>query len=654
MKYPLLFLLALACSANLYAQKAELFVLSIGVETYKDARLNLNYCADDARDVAAALRRQTDLYAVMEVKVVTDAAATRSAVRSELDRMGRLVTGNDLFVLFFSGHGVENGLVPYDFDPKDPYATLLSKDDLKAKLASLGCNYVVLIDACHSGSFAKSALGKNLQEGAFALSVDQASRQLAEALSATDKNSMVISSSSSDQKSWECPTCGHGYFAQTLLDCIEGKSCYDPQLKRTISPQADANGFLGALNLENYMTEAVRIRTADIESPQKVRVLRSTGSDFPILRVKTITPTTNPAQTPRQDQPPPIDADRDGDGRPDKTDACPDDPGSLLGCPDGDHDGIADKDDRCPYEPGTAANNGCPLRDRDNDGTVDDKDQCPDAYGKIDWQGCPDSDGDGIPDHKDKCPAEKGPAANTGCPYVTDKPESYTDPLAGTFIKVKGGTFNMGCTSEQSDCSSDEKPVHPVSLSDYYMGQTEVTQAQWRAVMGSDPAELRFKGCDQCPVERVSWNDIQDFLSRLNARSGNARYRLPTEAEWEYAARGGAQSRGTRYAGSNNIDEVAWYTGNSDSKTHPVKGKKANELGLHDMTGNVWEWCQDWYGDYPSSSQTNPTGPTSGSSRVIRGGPGRYDPTYCRVAYRYVLTPDYRNYSVGFRLARTF
>ena len=245
---------------------------------------------------------------------------------------------------------------------------------------------------------------------------------------------------------------------------------------------------------------------------------------------------------------------------------------------------------------------------------------------------------------------------------------SYTDPLAGAFIKVSGGTFTMGCTGEQTGCGSDESPAHRVTLSDFYLGETEVTQAQWRAVMGNDPSN--FSGCDQCPVEQVSWDAIQDFLSKLNSRSGGARYRLPTEAEWEYAARGGNQSRSYQYAGSNNLDEVAWYYNNSgdrylsgswdynqlssnNCRTHPVKTKRANELGLYDMSGNVWEWCSDWYGDYSSGNQTNPSGPSSGSYRVLRGGSWNDDPALCRVALRDYYAPDYRYDYLGFRLART-
>ena len=187
-------------------------------------------------------------------------------------------------------------------------------------------------------------------------------------------------------------------------------------------------------------------------------------------------------------------------------------------------------------------------------------------------------------------------------------------------VFVKGGTFIMGCTSEQgSDCDADEKPVHQVTLGDFHIGKYEVTQQEWQEVMGSNPSD--FKNCDQCPVEKVSWDDIQQFLTRLKAKNGKT-YRLPTEAEWEYAARGEASCRGYKYAGGNEPGNVAWYGDNSGSKAHPVGQKKANELGLHDMSGNGWEWCQDWYGDYSSEAQNNPKGPGNGDRRVLRGGLG--------------------------------
>ena len=231
-------------------------------------------------------------------------------------------------------------------------------------------------------------------------------------------------------------------------------------------------------------------------------------------------------------------------------------------------------------------------------------------------------------------------------------------------IKVDGGTFTMGATSEMTDPDNDEKPTHQVTLSSYYIGETEVTQALWTAVMGNNPSY--FKG-DNLPVEEVSWEDCQTFIGKLNSLSGK-RFRLPTEAEWEYAARGGNKSRHTQYSGSSIIDEVAWYWQNSGGKyltgdwddgkikanncrTHYVKTKKPNELGLYDMSGNVWEWCQDWYGSYGSNALTNPTGPGSGSYRVNRGGCWDDCERHCRSSIRNGNSPGNRNCYLGFRLA---
>ena len=206
----------------------------------------------------------------------------------------------------------------------------------------------------------------------------------------------------------------------------------------------------------------------------------------------------------------------------------------------------------------------------------------------------------------------------------------------------------MGATSEQgSDADNDEKPVHSVTLSDYYIGETEVTQELWQAVMGINLSY--FSGNPHRPVETVSWNECQTFITKLNELTGK-NFRLPTEAEWEYAARGGNKSKGYKYSGSNTIGDVAWYYDNSGSRTHDVKTKQANELGIYDMSGNVYEWCQDWDGSYSSSSQTNPMGPSSGSDRVLRGGSWDYDARYCRVSDRNSNYPSSRGISDGFRL----
>lgn len=218
-------------------------------------------------------------------------------------------------------------------------------------------------------------------------------------------------------------------------------------------------------------------------------------------------------------------------------------------------------------------------------------------------------------------------------------------------VKVEGGTFMMGATEEQGgETPANERPVHEVTLSSFFIGETEVTQELWKAVMGSSyfSNPSNHKG-DLFPVEQVTWSKCNTFISNLNQMTGMT-FRMPTEAEWEYAARGGQKSLGYKYSGSDNIDDVAWYNGNAGGATHEVKTKAPNELGIYDMSGNVWEWCQDIYGSYSADAQTNPTGATSGSYRVMRGG--KYDGVsdYCRVSYRNYQKASYSHAVLGLRL----
>ena len=213
-------------------------------------------------------------------------------------------------------------------------------------------------------------------------------------------------------------------------------------------------------------------------------------------------------------------------------------------------------------------------------------------------------------------------------------------------VYVEGGTFMMGA-ADDTMAEADEKPQHQVTLSDFYMGQVEVTQELWEAVMESNPSYFQ---ATHNPVERVTWSDCQKFIKKLNLLTGR-HFRLPTEAEWEYAARGGNRSKGYIYAGSDIIGKVAWYTNNSNNKAQTVKQKYPNELGIYDMSGNVWEWCQDWYGDYSSDAQINPQGSSSGSARVIRGGSWKNDAnSHCRTFGRLDLTPAASPSNLGFRI----
>ena len=237
-------------------------------------------------------------------------------------------------------------------------------------------------------------------------------------------------------------------------------------------------------------------------------------------------------------------------------------------------------------------------------------------------------------------------------PQQLQNPVSYSNGVLTVngvqycMIKVEGGTFTMGATSEQgSDAYDDEKPTHQVTLSTYYIGRTEVTQALWEAVMGSNPSSFKGK---KLPVEGVSYDDCKQFIEKLNVMTGQD-FRLPTEAEWEFAARGGNQSHGYKYSGSNYLDDVAWFRENSGSETNTVATKRPNELGIYDMSGNVYEWCRDSYAKYTSSPQTNPRG-GSGSNRVLRGGGWLSDARGCRVSRRSDYSPDDRNGILGLRL----
>ena len=243
-----------------------------------------------------------------------------------------------------------------------------------------------------------------------------------------------------------------------------------------------------------------------------------------------------------------------------------------------------------------------------------------------------------------------GGGSTTGSEYV-ESGGGLSLNLA--MVKVEGSTFTMGCESEQAlSCSHSSETTQRVTLSSYHISKYEVTQAQWKAVMGANNNPSYFKG-DNLPVENITWFQAKAFCDSLSRMTGK-KYALPTEAQWEFAARGGKNSKGYKYSGSNTIGDVAWYCSNSNRTTHAVGTKAPNELGIYDMSGNVWEWCADWYGSYSSSAVTDPTGPNSGRYRVLHGGGWNDDDgggTNCRVSCRWnYYTPDDRRDDFGFRV----
>ncbi|MBP3763442.1 MAG: SUMF1/EgtB/PvdO family nonheme iron enzyme [Bacteroidales bacterium] len=244
---------------------------------------------------------------------------------------------------------------------------------------------------------------------------------------------------------------------------------------------------------------------------------------------------------------------------------------------------------------------------------------------------------------------DKGKDDNPTGPAGVVKETFTAGGVSFDMVLVKAGTFTMGALEGDEEADGDETR-HTVTLTrDYYIGATEVTQELYAAVMGSNPSG--FTEGENLPVETVSHNDAVAFCGKLSEMTGKT-FALPTEAQWEYAARGGhkAPATATLYAGGDDIEAVAWYGGNSDSKTHAVGTKAPNALGLYDMSGNVWEWCADWYGDYSADAVTDPAGPSTGSNRVLRGGSWFNSARICRASFRDYYYPINRSYILGFRV----
>lgn len=231
-------------------------------------------------------------------------------------------------------------------------------------------------------------------------------------------------------------------------------------------------------------------------------------------------------------------------------------------------------------------------------------------------------------------------------------PSGVEAPVTGMeMVHIKGGCYLMGDVFNDPEGGSDEGPVHEVCVDDFYLGKYEVTQGLWEEIMGDNPS--RDGSCeDTCPVEKVSWNDVSAFIRALNQRSDTGSYRLPSEAEWEYAARSAGKRE--KYSGGDDVDRVAWYNMNSGGKLHSVGTKAPNGLGIYDMSGSVWEWVNDWYGNdyYSISPRDNPSGPALGVDRVVRGGCSTGEAYNMRTARRNAYLPETRRRSLGFRLVK--
>lgn len=602
----------------------------------------LSYPIDDADSIAKDLR---ELYG-FQVEIVRD--PSKAAIQDKLLEYGRRTYPADgQLLVFFSGHGAffestkEGFIIPKEGKLNDPYQdSYLPHDRLKKAVDAIPCNHILLaIDACFSGTIDD----RIAQRGGPGFGRPNA----------PGNDDLILNGFISEQLRYR----SRFYITSGGKEQTPDRSQFARQILEALRSTTSANRVLTFSGLCSFLERATPLPRAGEFGTTEPGV-----KNFLFIRSDN-----------RK-------ADTDGDGIPDSRDECP----TLYaktssGCPDADEDGIPDNKDRCKYEPGPASNQGCPLpsSDRDNDGIPDAGDACPDEKGLARFAGCPDTDGDGIPDKDDACPRQAGPPSNKGCPT--------TPSIPSHMALVKGAPFQMG--DVMGDKEESNETVHSVTLSDFLIGKTEVTFEEYDAFCTATgrakPGDEGW-GRGKRPVINVSWEDAiaycnwrskQEGLKEAYSISGSNvtanwqanGYRLPTEAEWEYAARQGGQK--VRFGnGKNTIDpkEIIFDASAGYKKTYSVAGEyrqktvavgslnSPNALGLHDMSGNVWEWCWDWYGTYPSSAQTNPKGPSAGSDRVLRGGSWSYSPQFCRVAYRGRSTPGFRDYNVGFRLARTF
>jgi formylglycine-generating enzyme required for sulfatase activity len=663
------------------------YALLFAVENYSNGWSPLRYPIDEAEAIARDLQ---SLYG-FQVELIRN--PSKKQIQEKLLEYGRrkenYVEDAQLFV-FFSGHGSfaeetkEGFIIPADGKENDPFQdSYYAHDRLKRAVDAIPCKHILLaIDACYSGTIDDRIANKGdppnwKLPGGPDLANAKNQNFIAENL--MYKTRMYITSGGKEQ------TPDRSAFAEKILDALRSTSSQNPILNFD-----DLLGFLKkAKPLPRYG------EFGNVEPGSK---------NFLFIR--------QPNET----------ADKDEDGIPDTRDECP----TLYaktpsGCPDADGDGIPDNKDNCKYESGLAKNNGCPVptADTDGDGVPDAGDACPTEKGLPRFSGCPDKDSDGVPDNADNCPNQAGPSSNSGCPPPIDRdrdgvpdssdmcPDTYGSTtnngcptpslILNEMVLIKGGTFQMGDIFD--DKEEINETVHSVTVSDFLLAKNELTFEEFdafcKATNRSLPADEGW-GRGKRPVINIDWYDAVEYC---NWRSGQEKlalayaiekttqdvnntnsndkkkwkvtyirnangYRLPTESEWEYAARQQGQrvrfgngkdqatSKEINFDASRDYRRPYSVAGENRKKTLPVGSLSANKLGLFDMSGNVAEWCWDWYGDYPKSPIANPLGAVKSSDRVFRGGSWYVDPALVRVAVRNHDAPVYRLYNLGFRLAK--
>jgi len=641
--------------------KGHQYLLAIGIDQYQHCP-PLNNAVRDARDFVALLREKYGFSGEKATVVeLYNKDATRRRIQNQLQDLAERVTQDDHCIFYFSGHGAYNKAldegywVPFNAE-QGQYDDYLANATVQRSLNAIKSRHTFLIaDSCFSGSM---FTGTPVRDVAASLEREPSRWGLT-----SGRNEIVADGQPGENSP----------FSRTLLDLLRrseqplGVATLCANMMEIVTANAGQTPRGEPLAIRGHLGGQYYFRPTDAEAAAwKAATERNTGKGYEAFLQKYPGSTHKANANTRLSV---LRADADWQ-------AAEEHPTESA------YDHFAEQH---PNDPRAA------LAEQRMDALADDR-KWTTAHGRgglIDYRNYL----RGYPEGRHAAAAqkhiqalhdqEKRPPAAVPNPALPVIAKPVSPPLVPKgFLFVEGGTFPMG--SEKG--RADEKPVHPVTLSDFYVAKYAVTVAEfktfaeasgyktdaekgngsniwdgktWEETKGINwrhdtGGRLRPESEYHHPVIHVSWNDATEYCKWLTQTKKDGKgYRLPTEAEWEYAARGGQPGLkdNFEYAGSNNIDEVAWHFGNSSSKTHPVGGKKPNQLGLYDLSGNVWEWCSDWYGDYPATAQTNPTGPKNGISRVLRGGGWGLDSRYCRTAYRYGNGPDNRYPPIGFRLA---
>jgi formylglycine-generating enzyme len=578
--------------------KGKNYFLGIGINDYEKCR-KLNNAVKDVEDIKALLLEKYD-FEDENMHIVTDAAAQRHNILQILRGYIEKMEAHDNFIFYFSGHGEldkltnEGHWIPFEAE-NGAWHQYISNAEIKTYLNAIPCRHLFLIvDSCFSGSVFQA---RNAKKVDFDRRETEPSRW---ALTA-GRNELVDDGEAGTNSP----------FAKWLLTILKKNdkplsvSTLCAQVKELVIPNSNQTPRGEPLNIKGHEGGEFifHLSESDAQKEQRIwdkAVADNTEQSYTVY-LSEYRKGRFAAEARQKLKDLAIEADYAKAKKIDKLYAYHD---FLDKYDDEVHPRVADVEKR--------------IKELEN---VEAKVSSP--------QPTPIS------------PQYQAPKIETPTLIFPKKFDFEPD-----MVFVKGGTFKMG--SNEFD---DEKPIRDVTLSDFYMGKYPITQAQWRVIIGKTPSY--FEG-DSLPVEKVSWLDCQDFIKRINNKTGK-QFRLPTEAEWEYAAKGGVHWRDNfTYAGSNTIDEVAWYNKNSEGKTQPVGTKKPNQIGIQDMSGNVYEWCSDWYGAYSpttgSATVVNPIGAVEGSYRVIRGGCWFSGSAHCHSAYRNRTQPGSNNGYIGFRL----